>query len=152
MFPNSFPSLLPGLPALGTRSGTPPLLSSRAKPGGSPSIRDLDLFSPLAGETTMYESLPRQRGKKFKERRWARTRDLCLASLCPGQHRFILVISKMSQDSGDARRSSSSCRPGLRLMQRITALDFQPGPVTSTPLGTLVTEEFDFRRMQLHSN
>ena len=68
VFPNSFPSLLPGLPALGTRSGTPPLLSSRAKPGGAPSTRDPDLFSPLAGETTVSESLPQQRGKKYRKK------------------------------------------------------------------------------------
>ena len=32
-------------------------------------------------------------------------------------------------------------RPDCDLYKKITALDFQPGPLTSTPLGTLVTEE-----------
>ena len=36
-----------------------------------------------------------------------------------------------------SRRSAT----GLRLVLEITVLDFEPGPLTSTPLGTLVTEE-----------
>ena len=64
VFPNSFPSLLPRLPALGNEkwNTSPSLVSGEAR--GTPSTRDLDLFSPLAGETAMCESLPTQRGKK----------------------------------------------------------------------------------------
>ena len=150
VFPNSFPSLLPGPPALGNEKWNTFSRLGRC-PGRALDARPRSLFTS-SGRDDGVRVPPATAWEEVKERRWARTRDLCLASLCPGQHQFILVISKMSHDSGDVRRSSSSGRPGLRLIQRITALDFQPGPVTSTPFGTLVTEEFDFRRMQLHSN
>ena len=68
MFPNSFLSLPPGLPALGNEkwNTSPSLVSGDAR--GAPSTRDLDLISPLAGETTMSESLPKQRGKKYRKK------------------------------------------------------------------------------------
>ena len=88
----------------------------------------------------MSESLPQQRRKKYRKKVVPDEGLMSRLSMSGSTPVHISDLEDVA-DSGAVRRSSSSGRPGLRLIQRITALDFQPGPMTSTPLCSLVTEE-----------
>ena len=72
---------------------------------------------------------------------------------CPGQHHFILVISEIlfaSLDAPDAHSRRGA--PGQRLSLEITVLDSWPGPLTSTTLGTFVTEWMTLDLVNCHRN